>query len=240
MTAPDPRKSHFWFVSGIKGSGKTEYAWWVFDGYPFDRMVLDVTHDVTELLTERGVPHHQLTLPLPGSWPDWLRDPDVEGGRLTLVFKPDMGTPEAIDDLDRCVGLCLRGGGTGKRVLCWADEVGEVSTQHRTGPGMRRALHHGRHDDLSLIMCGPRAKDLNTLCIGQADTVVTFRTLNKHDREAIAGTMGVDQGEFDAMNKSLRPYEHTVWHRETEELAAYEPLPMWRRGRNRPAELDEA
>lgn len=235
--APDPRKSYFWFIHGIKGSGKTEYAWYVFYDYPFDRMILDVTHDVSDLLTDRGVPHHQLTLPLPGSWPGWLRDPDVEGGRLTLVFKPDMGLAEARDDLDRCVGLCLRGGGPGRRTLLWADEVGEVCDAHHTGPSMRRALHHGRHDDLSMLMCGPRVKDLNTLCIGQADKVVGFRTLNKHDREAAAGTMGVDQAEYDTLNKSLRQYEHTVWERETELLEVFEPLPRWQRGRNTPPEI---
>lgn len=233
----DQRKSYFTFVSGIKGSGKTEYAWYVFDAYPFDRLVLDVTHDVTDLLADRGVPHHQITAPIPGSWPDWLRDSDVEDGRLTLVFRPDMGAPEARDDLDRCVGICLRGGGPGNATLCWADEIGEVCRANQTGPGMRRALHHGRHDDLSLLMCGPRPKDIDTLCVGQADKVVTFRTLNRYDRQALAGNMGVDQDEFDRLNKSLGEYEHTVWERATEEIHVYEPMPRWRRGRRPPPEV---
>jgi hypothetical protein len=233
----DQRKSYFTFISGIKGSGKTEYAWYGFDAYPFDRMVLDVTHDVTDLLTDRDVPHHQLTVPLPASWPEWLRDPDVEGGRLTLVFRPDMGASTALDDLDRCVGLCLRGGGPGRATLCWADEIGETAPVHRTGPGVRRALHHGRHDDLSLLMCGPRPKDIDTLCIAQADKVVTYRTLNRYDREAIGRTIGVDQDEFDRANKSLRQYEHTVWDRETEEMHVHEPVPRWRRGRRPPIEF---
>jgi hypothetical protein len=233
----DKRKSYFTFIHGIKGSGKTEYAWYEFDAYPFDRLVVDVTHDVTGLLTDRDVPWREITRPVPASWPEWMRDPDVEGGRLTLVFRPDMGDSEARDDMDRCVGLCLRGGGPGNATLCWLDEVGETAPVNRTGPGMRRALHHGRHDDLSLLMCGPRPKDIDTLCIGQADKVVSYRTLNRYDRQAAAATIGVDQDEYDTLNKSLRQYEHTVWERATELLTVHEPVPRWRRGRRPPTEF---
>lgn len=241
---PDPRRSYFHLITGIKGSGKTEYAWYVFDSYPFDRLVLDVTHDVTELLNTRGVPHRQITAPIPGAWPEWMRDPEhdrtpaMPHGRLTLVFKPDMGAPEARDDLDRCVGLCLRGGGPGKATLCWADEIGEVCRANHTGPGMRRALHHGRHDDLSLLMCGPRPKDIDTLCAGQADKVVTFRTLNRYDREAIADNIGQDRGEFSRLNAGLREYEHTVWTRASGQIEVYGPLPRWQRGRRAPDEIE--
>lgn len=230
MAQPDPRKSFFAYISGIKGSGKSEYAKRFFYTYPFDRCVIDVTHDVTESLRKDGIPHHQIDLPIPGSWPEWMRDQETERDSMTLVYRPDMGDSEVFDDMDRVVGMCLRGGG--KPTLLWADEIGAVTTAHKTGPGMRRALNHGRHDDLSLLMAGPRARDVNPLCIGQADRVVTFRTLNKYDREALAGNMGVDQAEFDDMNKALKKYEHTIWERDTEEIHHYGPLPLWRPGRN--------
>lgn len=238
MALPDPRRSYFVYVSGIKGSGKSEYCKHFFYPYPLDRCIIDVTHDVTESLRKDGIPHRQITKPIPGSWPDWMREADhdktdaMPDGRLTLVYRPDMGDPEVFDDMDRVVGMCLRGGGPGKATLLWLDEIGEVTNAHKTGPGMRRGLHHGRHDDLSMLMAGPRARDVNPLCIGQADKVVTFRTLNKYDREALAGNMGIDQGAFDEMNKALKKYEHSIWERETEEIHHYGPLPLWRPGRN--------
>lgn len=241
MAPPDPRKSHFTFISGIKGSGKSEYARAEFYPYPFDRLVIDVTHDVTDQLRADGIPHHQLTLPVPGSWPEWMRDEadrevSIPGahrpGQMTLVFRPDMGADDAFDDMDRALGLAMRSRHGDAPVLVWADEIGEICTAHRTGPAMKRALHHGRHYGLSLIMCGPRSKDVNPLCIGNCDKAVTFRMLSKYDREAIARNLGIDQDDFDDVNKSLVKYEHMVWERDTEEITVYEPLPLWRPGRD--------
>jgi hypothetical protein len=232
--AIDARHSFFCYCSGIKGSGKSEYCYRLFEGYPFDRLVIDVTHDVTRQLRQRGVPHKQITDPIPGSWPEWMRDQDVDNGRLTLVYRPDMGSPEAFDNMDRCVGLCLRGG---PPTQCWADEIGELCTAHRTGPDMKRALHHGRHDNLSLLMAGPRSQDVNVLCIGNSDRVVSFRILNKDDRERIVRNMGADAAEFERENKALEKFEHQVWERETEEITTYAPLPRWRRGLLPPPEL---
>lgn len=238
---PDPRKSYYVYISGIKGSGKSEYGKHLFYSYPFDRLVIDVTHDVTESLRRDGIPFHTIDVPIPGSWPEWMRDEETESRQMTLVFRPDMGSDEAFDDMDRCVGLCMRGRdpstGRTRPVLAWLDEIGEVCTAHKTGPGMKRALHHGRHSDLSLLMCGPEAKNVNPLCIAQADKTVTFRMLNRDHRQALAKNMGVDQDEFDAMNKSLRPFEHMVWTREDEQLVHMAPLPRWRRGRSEYPEM---
>jgi len=233
---PDPRKSYYVYVCGIKGSGKSEYCKHMFYSYPFDRLVIDVTHDVTETLRRDGIPHHQITTPIPGSWPEWMRDEETEARQMTLVYRPDMGDEESWADMDRCVGLAQRGRdpstGRTRPVLGWLDEIGQVCNAHKTGPGMRRALHHGRHTDLSLLMAGPEAKNVDPLCIAQADRTVTFRLLNREHREALARNMGVDQAEFDLMNKALGPYEHMIWERETEELVHMAALPRWRRGSN--------
>jgi hypothetical protein len=234
--APDPRKSYYVYVCGIKGSGKSEYCKRWFYSYPFDRLVIDVTHDVTESLRRDGIPHHQITVPIPGSWPEWMRDTETESRQMTLVFRPDMGDENAWLDMDRCVGMAMRGRdpstGRTRPVCAWLDEIGEVCTAHRTGPGMKRALHHGRHADLSMLMAGPEARNVNPLCIAQADKVITFRMLNKDHRQVLARNMGVDQDEFDTMNKGLAQFEHMAWERETEELVHMRPLPLWRRGRN--------
>src|SRR5258708_7638888 len=102
----------------------------MFYSYPFDRVAIDVTHDVTETLRNDGIPHHQITTPIPGSWPEWMRDHETEARQMTLVFRPDMGDEEAWADMDRCVGLCMRGRdpatGRTRPVCAWLDEVGQV------------------------------------------------------------------------------------------------------------------
>lgn len=235
MAARDPRKSFYTFLSGIKGSGKSEYAFAEFDWYPFDRMVLDVTHDLAPLFTERGIPHQKIQTPIPGSWPEWMRDQESENGRLTLVFQPDMGdTAAARADLDRCVGLCLRGG---PPTLLWCDELAAMGDENHVEPNLNRVLYHGRHDNISCLFCGPRAKKIPPLCIGQCDKAVTFRVLNRYDRQAICANLGLDQADFDRENKSLAEFEHQVWHRSTEEIEIMMKLPKWRRGRRPPIEV---
>lgn len=233
--APDPRESRFIYIVGRKGSGKSEYAKRWFYSYPLDRLVIDVTHDVTESLRADGIPHHQLQVPLPGSWPDWMRGED-EGRQMTLVYRPDMGEPDALDNIDRCIALCLRGRdpGTGRirPALAWADEIGEVAPVHGRVPAMKRALHHGRHNGLSLLMCGPEAKNVLPLCIAQADEVIAFRMLRAEHRKVLADNVGYGQDEFDAMNESLARYEHMRWTTESETFEHMAPIPLWRRGRN--------
>jgi hypothetical protein len=199
---------------------------------------------VTESLRADGIPHHQLTLPVPGSWPEWMRDAETEARQMTLVFRPDMGDPDALADIDRCIGLCMRGRdpatGRNRPALMWADEIGEVAPVHRTGPAMRRALHHGRHHGLSMLMCGPEAKNVDPLCIAQADEVIAFRMLRAEHRKVLADNVGYGQDEFDAMNEALARFEHMRWTTETETFEHMAPLPLWRRGRNELPEVPAA
>jgi len=216
----DPRKGGQIFISGKKGFGKSVLARRLFDSYPFDRLVLDVTGDLTEDFRRDGVPFQRLT---PDALP--LRFPrDPEGGRTTLVLAPDMGNhDEAVDQMDRGVGLALDNPPT----LIWCDEVGEYSIAGRTPPNLRRLLHHGRHRKAFSLLCGPRAMAVDPLCISQADAVATFKTPNPADRRRIAENIGWPPREFDAAVHALRRYEY-LWYdagAETEELLHMPPLP---------------
>ncbi len=212
----DPRVSTYVFASGKKGRGKSHVCRAWFDAYPLDRVVIDVTHDVGRDLRADGVPFTLLT-EIPASLP---RDPDHQ--RRTWVYQPDMGSPTAVDDMDRIVGLCLAGG---RPMLLWVDEVGALCTGHYTPPNMRRVLHHGRHARLTVLMAGPRAKDIDVLCIAQADLVYTFRTPQKYDRETIARAIGVSTAEFDAANARLGEHDYTLFDDSTDELWICPALP---------------
>lgn len=231
---PDPRRSFWVFASGKKGTGKS-YAcrlWW--DSYPFDRVLIDPTHDVTADLRADGVELEQLDA---DALPVRLDPYDPEHPR-TYVFCPDMGhkRPEDdIDDMDRVVGLCFGHG----PILLWVDEVGALTPNaNRTPPNTRRLLHHGRHDHISVLAACPRPIGVDGLFISQADLIYSFRMPNPRDRERVANEVGYDPADFAKANARLQGHEHTRYDTRTDELWLCPPLPRHRAGVNRyPADL---
>jgi hypothetical protein len=216
----DPQKGGQVFISGKKGFGKSVLARRLFDSYPYDRLVLDVTGDLTADFRRDGVPFKKLT---PDALP--LRFPkDPEAGRTTLVLAPDMGHhATAVDQMDRALGLALDNPPT----LVWVDEIGEFSIVGQTPPNLRRALHHGRHRRLFLLLCGPRAMNVDPLCISQADEVFTFKTPSPADRKRVADNIGWPPKAFDSAVHGLRRYEY-LWYNadaEEEEILHMPPLP---------------
>jgi len=216
----DPDKGAFFFMSGRKGSGKSVLARRVFDSYPYDKLVIDPTRDIRQDLRDEDVQFVELTEPMPTRFP---KDPD--GKPVTAVFVPDMGSPTAVDEMDRALGLCLRNGPS----CCWIDEIGVMSQPGRTPPNLRRALHHGRHDKLTLIMAGPRPKDIDPLCIAQADERMTFDTPLPMDRQRIAQNIGWPEKDFDQAVFNLGEFEY-LWHHQDDHTLTHMPkLPPRRR-----------
>lgn len=224
VAGPDPHKGVYIFASGKKGSGKSVICRAWFDRYPFDRIVIDPTHDVRDDLRRDGVDFEELRADtLPARLPPF--DPEHP---KTYVFCPDMGSPTALDDMDRVVGLALGRGPT----CLWCDEYGTMTGPNMTGPNMRRALHHGRHDGLTLLLACPRPKNIDGLGISQADYVYTFRTRNPDDRDRIAKEIGMDPADFSAVNASLSArgrWWHTMYDDAEDQLWIMPPLPVGRR-----------
>lgn len=240
----DPDRGEFLFLSGKKGSGKSVLARRFFDGFPYDKLVIDPTGDVRADLQSDGVPFVDLTEPLPPRFPRAPADygaPTItfeENGRrhrtppvdrapqyVTAVYVPDMGSKEAEDEMDRALGLGLRNG----RTAVWVDEIGTLTRNGKTPPNLRRALHHGRHSQLTLIMCGPRPKDIDPLCVSQADHVFTFMTRNPMDRKRICENIGWEPDEFDEAMFALGKFEY-LWYDNREDTLTHMPkLPPRRR-----------
>lgn len=225
---PDPDKGLYVFASGRMGTGKSTVCRAWFDAYPYDRIVIDPTHDVRDDLRREGVEFTELRggAELPARLPPF----DPQHPR-TYIFCPDMGDPGAVDDMDRVVGLALGRGPT----CLWCDEYGDQTTAHKTHPNMRRALHHGRHDKLTLLIACPRPRDINGLAISQAHLVYTFRTPNTDDLDWIAKQIGWPPAQFTGVNEGLTArgeHWHTQYDRLADELTIMPPLPPRRRGRN--------
>jgi hypothetical protein len=232
---PDPDKGIFIFCSGKKGSGKSVVCRHWFDAYPYDRVVVDATHDLKADFDREGIQYTELRggLDLPARLPA----PDPRNPR-TWIFCPDMGDPAAFDDMDRVVGLALGRGPT----LLWLDEFGEQSTGNKSGPNVRRLLHHGRHDGITLLLACPRPQDINPLGISQADIVYTFATNNPADRKRVAENIGIAPAEFDEVNNVVKQqgqHWHSRYDNRVDDLVIMPPLPRPRRGVNARAPIGE-
>ncbi|MFD9242738.1 hypothetical protein ACFV0D_12560 [Streptomyces sp. NPDC059556] len=219
--ALDPVKGGHVFISGKKGQGKSVLARRLFDTYPYDRLVLDVTGDLTADFRRDGLPFTKLT---PDTLPLTFPKRHDDDRPMTAVLAPDMGDEgTAMDQMDRALGLAL----DNRRTLVWVDEVGALTRVGKTPPNLRRALHHGRHRQLFLLLCGPRPIDVDPLCISQADIVATFRTPNPRDRQRIAENIGWPPVKFDQAVHQLGTHEY-LWFDATapeEELLHMPPLP---------------
>jgi hypothetical protein len=228
MEPPDPRRSYYVFAHGKKGSGKSHYSRAWFDSYPFDRMVIDVTGDISRDLRAENVEFQKLDASvLPARLPP---GPDEQHPYVTAVLVPDMGSPTAMDDMDRAIGLTLRG--DSRQCLLWIDEIGSVCNGNKTPPNMRRVLHHGRHHNLTCLMAGPRTMDVDPLCIAQADLVASFRTPQVYDRQRVADTIGYPRDEYDQLNQGLSGHEYTAYDAVGDQMYVMPPLPPRRAGRN--------
>lgn len=229
-TEPDPRKAFYVFISGMKGRGKTYYArsWW--DHYPYDRLVIDVTHDIRQDFRDEGVPFADLSGDiLPVKLPSSL---DEAEPYVTCVYCPDMGSPTVLDDIDRAMGLMLRG--RNERGMLWIDEIGgTVDKGGRPGPNQRRILRHGRHHNLFLVGTDPRPKEIPTLWPAQADLVVTYRTPLEMDCDRIADQIGYPRKTYADINRTwCKGHNYTAYDRNDEQLYLCPPIPRRRAGVN--------
>jgi hypothetical protein len=203
------------FVSifGRKGEGKSVLARRLWDTWPKDEFVIDVTKDA---LTPRDVDHTYDFVP--DVWPERLREDEP----VRIRYVPDMRSATYLDDLDRAVGFACRNRGS----MLWIDEIGVVSRVNRTGPNMNHLLNQGRHDRMTTVFCGPRPINVDPLVLHQSDVVYVFKLPNPNDRRRIADSCGIDPRTLDEAVHALGDHEFLRW--DGTELVHYDPLPMQR------------
>lgn len=192
----DPTRNQVITVIGKKGSGKSHAARHLFRSWPgSDRLIVDVTGDA-----DPGDDMSPILLPR-----DATRLPEFDRDKGPQVYRwiPDPQSTTFRDDLDRALGMGLYP--KDRPVLIWVDESGEVFPVNQVGPHGRTGLHQGRHHNVSLILCGPRAMGIDPLCLGQSDRVLMYKIPNPKDRERIAANIGIKpqilERELNATNR---------------------------------------
>jgi hypothetical protein len=195
---------------GRKGSGKSLMALYLFRSYPYDRVVIDVAKDDgPERPEDPTIVQIQGTVTdgqLPEDWPEHHRqyDDHMHPQPMTLRYAPDTGSPTHREDMDHVVGLAFDHG----HCMLLVHEVGILVPANRTLPNTRRVLHHSRHQNLSVIWCGPRPADIDPLVAAQSDLVFCFDMPNSDDRDRVAKNINWDRKAFSEAMDALRQHEY--------------------------------
>jgi hypothetical protein len=232
----DPDRSNIVLAVGKKGSGKSEAGHLIFNTWPYDRAILDITGDARPddpyaipvvqpfgQLEEYRPLKEQLARAARLPWPA----PD--GDRLTLWIRisPDQGadTPEKNDQLFRAAqdnALKLGLYPQHNPMLWWADEFGRMFKKGGSGagPSLALALQSSRHfGPLSLILTCPRPRHIDPLTVQQADLVLIYELANADDREVIAKNIGYPLAEFERAYFACQQRNHAAKRAGRPELA---------------------
>lgn len=178
---------------GKKGTGKTFLARLLYRGWPnVDKICVDINGNA-----DPGETSTLITGEPPNKMP--ARREKDEPVNLHWVADPSSATYR--EQLDRVIQVGLFP--QDRRKLIWIDEIGEVTQASHTPPHLRRLLMQSRHYNCSVIMCGPRPMNIDTLAIAQADRVIVFRLPAPQDRERIAVHCGLSPAEFEVAYAQL-------------------------------------
>jgi hypothetical protein len=210
----DPRRSNFVAIVGRKGSGKSTLARRFFNGYPFDKVVIDVTGD--EGAAVPGV--QEIRDPLPLRWPT-----NADRTPTVLRYQPDMGSATVLEDTDVIFRWAMT---HQKRSAVWVDENESIMPVQRTPANALRLLHQGRHRNVTLIVTQIRPVHVNRLVFSQADYVAVYQVPDPDDRKTIAKSIGWPPREFDELVHGLAPYEFLWYDAHAHELAHCDPIPV--------------
>lgn len=215
-------------IVGRKGQGKSELAWLLWESWPYDRVVIDVTGDVG--LVHPDPDTVDLEVPPPSRWPAELKASGAD--RLSLRYVPDHADEAFAEDMDRVVGLAFSHG----HCLLWIEEVGLVAPAGKVLPHTRKALHMGRHQDLWILTTGPRTMTVDPLVLAQADVVYVFDLPNPDDRKRLADAIGWNRADVDAAVAELDDHGYLRFVAKDHELSLWPPLPNPELRRRRHAE----
>lgn len=218
----DAGRSNVVLCVGTKGSGKSEAARLIFDSWPYDRAMIDITGDAR--------PDDPATIALAKPFPPAMPDPDPEGQdprRVTLWLRvdPRSSTLELDHDAALAVGLYPRH----RPALVMVDEYGRMATASKIPPNVDLALMSSRHYHLTLLLCCPRPRRIPTLTIEQADKILIFDTPNADDRETLAKNMGYPWRRFEeCYERTMQRDRHSflLWDKRQKLLLGCPPLPL--------------
>lgn len=210
-------------ILGRKGEGKSEFARVIFAWWDIDRLVIDMAGDVQPGLDARRISADDL--------PKRMPDRGEDKAPVKLHYVADPKSPTYRDDLDRAIGVVLYP--KERPSLLWIEEIGEVCDTNKTPPNLKLLLMQSRHYHCSALLCGPRPRRIDLLCIGQADRIIIFDVPLRADREHIADNAGIDRDLMEAGYREIKRrgrYWYLMWlATEPDALYLCPPLPPeWR------------
>lgn len=216
----DPSKNQIMLFVGRKGSGKSAAAREHFRDWPgADRLVIDVNGDA-----DPGDDLQALTLHGP-----LVQLPPRTDERVPAVFRwiADPQAATFAEDIDKAIGASLFP--RDRRMVVWVDEAGEAFPANRTGPHGRTLLHQSRHFNASAILCCPRPKGIDPLCLAQADRVLMFDVPSPLDRQRLADGIGINPAKLAAeleVTKKRGPHWSLMYHAEEHQLYRVPPFEL--------------
>jgi hypothetical protein len=231
----DPDRSNIILLVGTKGSGKSEAARVIFDAWPYDRVMVDITGDAR--------PDDPATIAVSQPFPPALPEPDEESpdpNRVTIWARldPRRGRERApgqpgwtMLDLDHDDVMALGLYPRNKKILLLIDEYGRAATATKIPPNVDLGLMSSRHYNLTLVLCCPRPKRIPVLTIEQADKVIIYDTPNPDDRETLAKNMGYPVKLFEEHYEATMrrgPHSFLVWDKRQKVLVGCPALPLAR------------
>lgn len=214
----DADRSNVILIIGTKGSGKSEAARMIFDGWPYDRVVIDVTGDARPDDPETLI----LTAPFPSQLPE-----GEDGNRVTAWARVDPRSPTYSEDQDAALALGLYP--RHRKILVWVDEFAELATASTIPPNTKLGLVSSRHYSLSLLLPCPRPARIPVLSIAQADLIMIFETPRRDDRKILADNMGFPFNRFEkayAANRLRGSHALLLWDKRQRRLFDLPPLPL--------------
>lgn len=138
----------------------------------------------------------------------------------SLRFVPNVDTMET--DIDSLYLAAFFHGS----VWIWLDEANEVSTAHRTIPGLRRVLLQGRKEQVGHCAVTPRPVDINRSIITQSEHIFIFPLTDTDDRTRIAKNIGLDTDEFEDTMARLPDFGYLWFDVRSGTLFTMPPLPL--------------
>ena len=224
----DPDRSNIILFVGTKGSGKSEAARLIFDSWPYDRVMVDITGDAR--------PDDPATIVMTTPFPAAMPEPE-EGTRRSTVWaridprraQESAGAGWTMLDRDHDAAMNLGLYPKLRKTLLMIDEYGRAATANKIPPNIDLGLMSSRHYSLTLLLCCPRPTRIPVLTIEQADKILIFDTPNTDDRDRLAKNMGYPLKRFEeAYHRTMRRGEHTflLYDKRQKKLYGCPPLPL--------------
>ena len=215
----DPDRSNIVCTIGTKGSGKSEALRMIFDAWPYDRVVIDVTGDARPAGADTVI----ITAPIPSQLPA----PAEGASRVTGWVRLDPRRPTYVEDQDDALGLALYP--RHRNTVVWVDEYAQMATANKMGPNLSLALQSSRHYHISMLLAFQRPKTIPMLTLTQADLVFIFDVPIRSDRAYIAENIGFEPSEFERRwreTMSRGNHSFLLWDKRQKVLIGCPPLPL--------------